>query len=497
MIFAVAMTFIDMTIVSIAAPQIQSELHLSATGVQWAVNAYLLAMAALFAFGGRMADTLGHRTMVTIGVVTFAAASALCGLTPTGSLAEGWIVAFRALQGAGGALMYPAALAIVVNSYEVRDRGKAMALFFGIAGGLTAVGPALGGFLTQWTWRAIFWVNIPIAVVARVLTALARPASVRTRAPMDYRGFALVVAGAGLSVFGVQQAARWGWSNPATGACVGAGFLLLVAFGWAELRIASPLIDLRIFADRGFLVDNVILGLSMIAFIPIFFFASEYAQISLGEKPAQSGLLLLYFFIGFASAAQVGGRMLDRGGAWRPVVLGCAVAAAGLVLWGERLDSLHLGGQIWCIILTGAGMGLIVGQANTDALNRAPATAYGEVTGITQTVRNYGSSLGIAVLGTVLVTQMRSHLTSSLLAQGTPPAEAHRLAGQFAQSDQRTGSTAAIPRFVQLDFAQATRAVFYVMAGVMALACVVAAVGLPRGSAAPRAAAALPEEQRA
>ena len=163
MIFAVAMTFIDQTIVSIAVPQIQRELGLTSTGVQWAVNAYLLSLAALFAFGGRLADTVGHRRMVTLGVIIFAAASAMCGLTPKGSLAEAWIVTFRAIQGAGGAIMFPAALAIVVQTFALRERGKALAMFFGIAGGLTAVGPILGGYLTQWTWRAIFWVNIPVA----------------------------------------------------------------------------------------------------------------------------------------------------------------------------------------------------------------------------------------------------------------------------------------------------------------------------------------------
>ncbi len=169
MIFAVSMTFIDQTIVSIAVPQIQRELGLSSTGVQWAVNAYLLSLAALFAFGGRLADTVGHRKMVTLGVIIFAAASALCGLTPSGSAAEAWIVTFRALQGAGGAIMFPAALAIVVQTFPLHERGKALALFFGIAGGLTALGPALGGVLTQWTWRAIFWVNIPVAVIALIL----------------------------------------------------------------------------------------------------------------------------------------------------------------------------------------------------------------------------------------------------------------------------------------------------------------------------------------
>jgi MFS family permease len=209
MTFAVAMTFIDQTIVSIAAPKIQSELGLTSTGVQWAINAYLLALAALFAFGGRLADTVGNRPMVVIGIVVFAVASALCGLTPKGSLAEAWIVTFRAVQGAGGALMYPAALAIVVNTYAVQQRGRALALFFGIAGGLTAVGPAVGGYLTEWTWRAIFWINIPVAVIALILTAIAKPASARRPARMDYRGLALIAAGVALSVFGFQQSAQW------------------------------------------------------------------------------------------------------------------------------------------------------------------------------------------------------------------------------------------------------------------------------------------------
>jgi MFS family permease len=144
MIFAVSMTFIDQTIVSIAVPDIQKGLGLTSTGVQWAVNAYLLALAALFALGGRPADTVGPRRVVTIGVIMFAGASTLCGLTPKGSLAEAWIIVFRIIQGAGGAILFPAALAIVVQTFPLRERGKALAAFFGIAGGLTALGPLLG-----------------------------------------------------------------------------------------------------------------------------------------------------------------------------------------------------------------------------------------------------------------------------------------------------------------------------------------------------------------
>jgi MFS family permease len=197
MIFAVAMTFIDQTIVSIAAPKIQDDLGLSSSGMQWAINAYLLSLAALFAFGGRLADTVGHRKMVVLGVIIFAASSALCGLTPRGSLAETWIVAFRAVQGLGGAIMFPAALAIVVQTFELRSRGRALALFFGIAGGLTAIGPIAGGYLLEWTWRAIFWINVPVALIALALIAISKPVTEHRPSPMDYRGLALIVGGVG------------------------------------------------------------------------------------------------------------------------------------------------------------------------------------------------------------------------------------------------------------------------------------------------------------
>src|SRR5271168_1049426 len=242
MIFAVSMTFIDQTIVSIAVPEIQKELGLTATGVQWAVNAYLLSLAALFAFGGRLADTVGHTKMVVVGVIVFAAASAMCGLTPTGSLAQAWIVFFRVLQGAGGAIMFPAALAIVVQTFDLHQRGRALALFFGIAGGLTAIGPILGGYLTQWTWRAIFWVNIPVALIALALIAASRPKTQYRKAPIDYRGAVLIAAGIGLSIFGLQQSVPWGWSNPGTWICIIAGLAIIGVFVLVELRTESPLI---------------------------------------------------------------------------------------------------------------------------------------------------------------------------------------------------------------------------------------------------------------
>jgi EmrB/QacA subfamily drug resistance transporter len=481
MIFAVAMTFIDQTIVSIAAPTIQHDLGLSSSGMQWAINAYLLTLAALFAFGGRLADIAGHRRMVILGVIIFAGASALCGATPRGSAAEAWLVAFRALQGVGGAIMFPAAIAIVVVTFDLRSRGRALALFFGIAGALTAIGPIAGGYLIQWTWRSIFWINVPIALIALALIAISKPANEARPAPMDYRGLVLIVLGVGLSVFGFQQSALWGWGNPAIWASIAVGVVLLVVFFNVELRTESPLINVRIFENRTFLVENVILGIAMMAFIPVFFFTAIYGQIALDEKATTSSLLILYFFLGFVVCAQIGGRMLDRIGAKRPVVLGCALAAVGFGLWAAKSTDLHVGAQVIYIVMAGAGMGLMLGQANTDAINRASRYSYGEATGITQTVRNYGASLGFAILGTILITEFRSRITSSLTAKGLPGPAATADAAKIAQRQGGNGNIANIPQFIRADFAAATREVLYGMCVIMAVAGFVALRGLRRG----------------
>jgi MFS family permease len=207
------------------------------------------------------------------------------------------------------------------------------------------------------------------------------------------------------------------------------------------------------------------------------FYASLYGQIALAEQPTEASLLILYFFLGFVVCAQIGGRMLDRIGARRPVVLGCALAA----LWAGKASALSVGGQAVFIVMAGAGMGLMLGQANTDAVNRASRLSYGEATGITQTVRNFGASLGFAVLSTVLISGFRSRVASSLVARGLPARAASAQAAKIAQLQGGHGNVATIPAFIRADFAGATRDVFYGMAVVMAAAGVVALLGLRHG----------------
>ncbi len=488
MLLAVSMTFIDQTIVAIASPSIQNELDLSRTGMQWAVNAYLLALAATFALGGRLADVMGPRRMVVIGIIGFAGSSALCGATPTGSGAQAWLTTFRALQGVSGALMVPAALAIVVAAFPIAERGRAMALFFGISGGLTAVGPIAGGFLTQWTWRSIFWINVPIALLSLALAAAAGIKSHRAPGTIDLRGAFLVALGMGLSVLGFEQAPMWGWDSLITWVFILGGLVVLGLFIAVELRLEEPLVQVRIFASKAFVVDNVVLFLSMIAFVPAFFFASVYSQVSLGYDANKAGLYLLVFFGGFAPAAQVGGRMLDKAGARRPMVLGSALACVGFALWASKLHDYSLSAQWPFIVMAGAGIGLLLGPASTDAVNRAFNASYGEVTGITQTVRNYASSLGFAVLGTVLTTILASQLTDSLVGLGLPRTEAAGIATDAAHNGgPATGSAGQVPTaiaehlhtLIAHDYATATQGVFYGMATALGI-CFFAALTYDR-----------------
>lgn len=495
MIFAVSMTFIDQTIVSISVPVIQQNLGLSETGVQWIVSGYLLAMAAIFALGGKLADVVGHKTMLVVGILIFTACSALCGATPDGDIAEAWLITFRVIQGAGAAIMFPAALAITISAFPIEKRGRALAIFFGITGALTSVGPIAGGYLVEWDWRTIFWINIPIALISLILIRMSRPEDRKHPQPLDLRGAVIIALGMSLSVLGFQQSANWGWDNPLTWICVVAGLAILGGFYAFEKRQEHPLMRVAIFKQRAFTADNVVLGLLSVAFVPLFFFASMYSQISLGWEASDAGLFLAVFFGGFVVGSQWGGRILDSKGAKPATVIGAILAAVGFLLWAGQVTDIDagLGGQWIYMVLAGAGVGLMLGPVSTDAINRAPNTSYGEATGITQTVRNYAAAFGLAVLGSILTTRNRINVEE--LLEKSPlnfsRAESDKIAhmmtssgGGQHESVTSHGSgkiTTEVFADIQQAFAQSTSTVLYIMGGLMVLCFVVAKFGMVSG----------------
>jgi EmrB/QacA subfamily drug resistance transporter len=495
MIVVVAMTFIDMTIVSIAAPDIQRGLDLTSTGLQWVVSGYLAALAAFFAIGGRLADVVGHRTMVVLGSLVFVVASVLCGLTPDGSGAEAWIVTFRIVQGIGAALLFPAALAVVVSEFPIERRGRAVAIFFAVAGGLTAVGPFAGAYLLELSWRWIFFVNVPVAIIGLILTFAAHIPNRRNPAPMDYPGAVLIVAGIGTLVLGLQQASTWGWSSLPTLGCIVGGLVLIGIFVEVERTRPDPLMRIAFFENRTFSVQNAILLIASAAFVPVFYFASIYAQVGLGWQSSEAGLYLLIFFGGFAPGVQVGGRWLDKGMARKAAVWGGVLGAAGFFCWAARLQGLSENSQWPWIVLAGAGLGLVIGSSNTDAINQVSADHFGEATGITQTARNLGAALGMAILGTIMTTAARDDIEGTLAGFGFSKQKADAIAASLHGSGGGSSSKAfagqagskaeEIFHAVRLDMAEALRLVFQGMGVVMAVVAIVALFGLTRGAHVP------------
>jgi EmrB/QacA subfamily drug resistance transporter len=440
-----AMVMIDFTIVSISATTIQNDLGLSSTGVQWLITGYALATAAFIALGGRLGDIIGHKRIVAIGIVTFAGFSLLCGLTPDTSVAEPWLIVCRVFQGIGGALLIPSTTVLVLNAFPPNERGKGLAVFFIVAGLFTALGPIAGSYLTQyWTWRAIFWINVPVALLSLTEFALVKIPDVSHPARIDWGGAFLSVAGMGLTVLGIQQSTVWGWGSVATLASIIVGVLLLIYFALYERNQREPLIDVRAMAaSQPFLVDCILTLLLFFTWLAVFFFGSIYFQVSVGQSPTRAGFSILTMFYSFFVASRIGGGMLDKTGAKHPVTLGFLLLAVGLWLWAGELPDLSHSDTLAGMLVTGAGFGLAMSALNTDALDRSPAASRGVASGVVQSFRNFGSALGVAILGTIILTD--------------------------APEQAATGGTAVgkvVPHSIAIGFADALQTAFYVGAAV-------------------------------
>lgn len=401
---ALAMIMLDQTVVAVALPVMSRELPLTPTGQQWVANAYVLAMAVLVAFGGRVGDLLGGVRTFRLGVLVFLVASAACGLAPAGPLGEPLIIAGRAVQGAGAALMVPVSAAIVISAFDAGARGRAMAIYVGISQVFLAAGPLLGGLLTEvWSWRAVFWLNVPVGVGALVLVHLARPVEVRRGGRIRLVPLLLLVVGLGASVLAVQQASRWSWTSPLTLGLLGVGLVAVAVFVRGQLRDPDPLVDVGLLRRRAFLADVAIASLLQFGLIAVVLFGSLYLQDLLGLGPLRTGLALLALILPLAIGAQVAGRWYDRRGLRPPVVTGLAIAVAGLVLWAAALPALSYPVQLPGMILTGLGVGLVMSPTNTDALSRIEAERRAPASGLVQTMRQLGGTLGVAVVGAVVL----------------------------------------------------------------------------------------------
>jgi EmrB/QacA subfamily drug resistance transporter len=395
---SLALILFNQTSLTVALPSIRRELHVSTSGLQWVINAYVLALAALVPLGGRLGDRFGRRILFVAGMVVFGVASVV------GSAAQGeaLLIIARAGQGAGAALMQPASTAVIVNTFAPSERGHAVAISVSVSTVFTAAGPLLGGALTEFiSWRAVLLASVPIVVAGLVLTWYVRPPNDPDPSrSLDARGAVLIVAGLGALVTGLQQGPDWGWGSAATIACIAAGLVLLGLLAVAERLDREPLLALGLFRDRHWTVGSLVVAGQRFALLGITVFGSLYLQDTLGFSPFEAGLAIMPALAALVVGTQIAGPWYDRSGG--RILFGIGMALIGLAL---AVSAPLLGHDSYPLlvpgfVIGGAGIGLCT-PAVIEALVDVPESARGQASGMVQTVRQLGGSLGVATLGAV------------------------------------------------------------------------------------------------
>lgn len=390
------LVMIDGTVVNVALPHIGADLGADFAGLQWIVNAYTLTLASLILLGGSLGDHFGRRRVFLVGVVWFAVASAACGFAPTTEV----LIAARALQGVGGALLTPGSLALISASFDARDRGAAIGAWSGLGGIAAAIGPFLGGFLVEWNWRAVFLINLPLALLVIVVAWRHVPESRDPAAPkgLDVTGAALAAVGLGALTYGLTGLGERGVTPTALG-FIAAGALALAAFVVVERRSGHPLVSPKLFADRSFGVANVITLLIYGALGAVFLLLVLQLQTVAGFSALAAGTALLPFTAVMLVFSSRAGALASRIGPRVPMTIGPLITAAGLLLM-TRIDA----DASWVVdvapaaLVFGAGMVLVVAPLTATVLDSAPANLAGSASGVNNAVARAGGLLAVAVL---------------------------------------------------------------------------------------------------
>ncbi|MER6314059.1 MFS transporter [Streptomyces sp. NPDC001581] len=427
------MVVLDITIVNIALPHIQTALDFSTESLSWVVNAYTLAFGGLLLLGGRTGDILGRKRVFIFGVLLFGLASFLGGLAQN----EAQLMAARALQGVGGAIASPTALALITTTFrEGPARNRAFGVFAGVSAAGGAIGLLAGGILVEWLdWRWVLFVNVPIAVVIAVLATKVLRESERHPGHFDFAGALLSTLGMVALVYGFIRASQEGWRDPVTLGSFGAAVVLLTLFILNERRSPQPITPLHMFADRNRAGTYGIMLMLACAIFGMFFFLTLFVQIVLGFSPIQAGLAFLPVSVMIAVGAGLTSQLLPKFGP-KPFMVGGALFSAAGLAWLTQTDvhSTYLGSILGPMLLFALGMGLQFVSLTLMALSNVPERESGAASGLLNTTQQVGGSLGLSILVTVFGTASRNEAkdqVAGFLGTATP---AQRLA--FRQTGQ-------------------------------------------------------------
>jgi EmrB/QacA subfamily drug resistance transporter len=400
MCLSMFMIMLDSTVVNVALPSIQRDLKTSVDQLEWVVNGYTLSFAALLVTGGRLGDIFGRRLVFMIGVVVFAVSSATAGLAPDSTT----LVVSRIAEGIGGALMMPATLSIITDAFPAEERGKAIGTWAGISGLALSFGPLAGGFLTEdVSWRAIFYINLPIAVLALLATLFAVRESRDEKAErkIDYLGVVLLTVALTSIVLALIEGNDWGWGSGriiglfAVGAVATAGFLV------TESRVSAPIVDFSFFRSRNFIGANTVATIISFAMMGSFFFLAIYLQDLLQFSPLETGIRFLPTTVVIVIAAPIAGRVADKIGSRWPMVLGLAITAVSLHLFAQMDASTTYNDLLPAFILLGLGIGMTMSPMSTAAMNAVDVDKAGVASGTLQMFRMMGGTIGVAATGAI------------------------------------------------------------------------------------------------
>ncbi|HLH13559.1 MAG TPA: MFS transporter [Solirubrobacteraceae bacterium] len=396
---ALFMAVLDNLVVSVALPTIHRDLGASIQSLEWTVNAYVLAYAVLLLTGAALGDRFGRKRMFVVGLCVFTAASALAGLARSTDL----LVAARAVQGAGAAILTPLTLTLLAQAFPAERRGMAIGVWSGVSGIAVAIGPLVGGAVVQGiSWHWIFWLNVPIGLVLAPLAVSRLSESRGPYGSLDLRGLALALPGAFGVVFGLIRAQSLGWTSATVLCSLLAGALLLGAFVAWELRASEPMLPMSFFAKRSFAVTNVASLTMYFGMFGSIFFLSQYMQDVLGNTPLQAGLKLLVWTGATMLVAPLAGVFSERLGS-RPFMFAGLALQAGALAWLASIISTHVAYSqlIVPFAMAGAGMALVFAPSANAVLASVRAEQAGQASGANNAIREIGGVLGVAVLASV------------------------------------------------------------------------------------------------
>jgi EmrB/QacA subfamily drug resistance transporter len=422
MCFALFMVMLDNTVTNVALPSIQRDFDASLSALEWTVNAYTLTFAVLLVTGGRLGDIFGRRRVFLIGVGVFAFASATIGFAPS----DGWLVASRALQGVGAALMMPGTLSIISHAFPPHERGKAIGIWAGVSAIALAIGPLVGGWLTEdVSWRAIFFLNVPVAVAAITVTLFAaeesRDDTVDHR--LDWPGIATLTIGLSALVLALVEGNAWGWGSAGIVALLAGAVASLVAFAVIERRSAAPIVDFAFFRSRQFLGTNAVAFMVTFSMFAMFFFLALYMQNILGYSPLETGVRFLPTTLVVMVAGPISGRLTDRIGPRWPITVGLVLIAASM-LWQSRVTAdTSFGYLLPAFIVMGLGIGMVMSPMSTAAMNAVDRTKAGVASGTLSMSRMVGGTFGVAALGALVAAVGRHDIEQSLPSLAAPARE--------------------------------------------------------------------------